>query len=135
MTSLNDTSVSVSWTALIITGFPIDSYTVVYSPVSQDREMTHVVSGSVTSTVITGLDPSSNYQFQVFATVTVDGEPLEGERSMVEIRDFGKDSESERCVSSSSPTPIIIGVILIIIGTAVGVSGLIFGIIMFRRMR
>ena len=84
MTSLNDTSVSVSWTALIITGFPIDSYTVVYSPVSQDREMTHVVSGSVTSTVITGLDPSSNYQFQVFATVTVDGEVLEGERSTAE---------------------------------------------------
>ena len=93
MTSLTDTSVIVSWNALIITGHPIDSYTVVYSPVSQrrrrqDGEMTRVVSGSVTSAVITGLDPSSNYQFQVFATVTVDGQSLEGERS--DIVETGK---------------------------------------------
>ena len=52
---LNDTSVNVSWNVLIIPGFPIDNYTVVYSPVSesdrrQDGEMTAVFPGSVTST-------------------------------------------------------------------------------------
>ena len=57
MTSLNDTSVTVSWNAVIIHDFPIDSYTVVYSPVSesdgrQDGEMTAVFPGSVTSGVI-----------------------------------------------------------------------------------
>ena len=57
----------------------------VYSPVSesrrrqlQDGEMTAEFPGSV---FITGLAPALSYQFQVFATVTVDGVPLEGERS------------------------------------------------------
>ena len=85
-TSLSDTSVSVSWNAVIIPDFPIDSYTVVYSPVSQshrrqDGEMTAVFPGSVTSGVITGLEPAVTYQFQVFANVTVDGVPLAGEWS------------------------------------------------------
>ena len=40
-----------------------------------------IVPGSVTSIVITGLDPSFNYQFQVFATVIVDGETVNGDRS------------------------------------------------------
>ena len=45
VTSLTDTSVNVSWNAMIIPDFPIDNYTVVYSPVSesdrrQDGEMT-----------------------------------------------------------------------------------------------
>ena len=84
--SLNITSVTVSWGALIIPGHPIDSYTVVYSPVSQRRkrqeeEEEMVFPGTVTSAVITGLDSSFNYQFQVFATVIVNGETLEGERS------------------------------------------------------
>ena len=83
--SLNDTSVIVSWTEVVIPGYPIDTYTVIYSPLtskSQDEgEMMIIVPGSVTSIVITGLDPSFNYQFQVFATVIVDGETLEGDRS------------------------------------------------------
>ena len=83
---LNDTSVNVSWNALIIPGFPIDSYTVVYSPVSdsdrrQDGEMTAVFPGSATSGVITDLEPSVIYQFQVFANMTISGLSLEGERS------------------------------------------------------
>ena len=84
--SLDDTSAMVSWDALIIPGHPIDNYTVVYSPVSQRRkrqeeEEEMVFPGTVTSAVITGLDSSFNYQFQVFATVIVNGETLEGNRS------------------------------------------------------
>ena len=81
VTSLSDTSVNVSWNALVIPDFSIDSYTVVYSPVSGDGEMTAVFPGSVTTGIITDLDPALNYQFQVSATVTVDGLPLVGERS------------------------------------------------------
>ena len=86
MTSLTDTSVTVSWNAVIFPDFPIDSYTVVYSPVSesdrrQDGEMTAVFPGSVTSGIITNLEPGVIYQFQVFATVTANGVSLEGEWS------------------------------------------------------
>ena len=86
VTSLTDTSVTVSWNAVIIPDFPIDSYTVVYSPVSesdrrQDGEMTAVFSGSVTSGVITDLEPAVIYQFQVYANITVDGVSVEGEWS------------------------------------------------------
>ena len=88
MVSLSGTSVMVSWDALIIPGHPIDNYTVVYSPVSQQRrkrqeeeEEEMVFPGTVTSAVITGLDSSVNYQLQVFATVIVNGETLEGDRS------------------------------------------------------
>ena len=83
MTPLTDTSVTVSWSPVVIPDFPIETYTVVYSPVSesrrrQDGEMTAEFPGSVTSGVITDLDPALS---QVFATVTVDGVSLEGERS------------------------------------------------------
>ena len=86
MTSLNDTSVTVSWNAVIIPDFPIDNYTVVYSPVSEsdrkkDGEMTAVFPGSVTSGVITDLEPAVIYQFQVFANITANGVTVEGERS------------------------------------------------------
>ena len=90
--SLNDTSVIVLWNALVIPGHPIDNYTVIYSPVTSKRqdegEMMIIVPGSVTSIVITGLDPSKfnfnfNYQFQVFATVIVDGQTLNGDVTTV----------------------------------------------------
>ena len=86
MTSLTDTSVNVSWNAVVIPDFPIDSYTVVYSPVSesdgrQDGEMTAVFPGSVTSGVITDLQPAVIYQFQVFTTVTVNDVSVEGDWS------------------------------------------------------
>ena len=86
MTSLTDTSVNVSWNAVINPDFPIDSYTVVYSPVSesdrrQDGEMTAVFPGSATSGVITDLEPAVSYQFQVFANITVGAVSLEGEWS------------------------------------------------------
>ena len=83
--SLNDTSVNVSWTEVVISGHDIDTYTVIYSPLTSKRqdegEMMIIVPGSDTSIVITGLDPSFNYQFQVFATVIVGGQTLEGDRS------------------------------------------------------
>ena len=83
--SLNDTSVIVSWMEVVISGHDINTYTVIYSPVTSKRqeegEMMRTVPGSVTSIVITGLDPSFNYQFQVFATVIVGGQTLEGDRS------------------------------------------------------
>ena len=86
VTSLTDTSVTVSWNAVIIPDFPIDSYTVVYSPVSesdkrQDGEITAAFPGSVTSGVITDLEPAVIYWFQVFATITVDGVTVKGEWS------------------------------------------------------
>ena len=83
--SLNDTSVNVSWNVLVIPGHDIDNYTVIYSPLTskrqEDGEMMIIVPGSVTSIVITGLNPSFNYQFQVFATIIVGGQTLEGDRS------------------------------------------------------
>ena len=83
--SLNDTSLIVLWNVLVIPGYPIDNYTVIYSPVSSKRqeegEMMIIVPGSVTSIVISGLDPSFNYQFQVFATVILDGQTVNGDRS------------------------------------------------------
>ena len=82
MKPLNDTTVKVSWTEVVISGHPIDNYTVIYSPVTNKRqdegEMIIIVPGSVTST---GLDPSFNYQFQVFATVIIDGQPVNGDSS------------------------------------------------------
>ena len=67
-------------------GHPIDNYTVIYSPVTSKRQdegdVMIVVPGSVTSIVITGLDQSNfNYQFQVFATVIIDGQPVNGDSS------------------------------------------------------
>ena len=84
--SLNDTSVIVSWTEVVIPGHDINTYTVIYSPVSQRRKRHEesemiIVPGSVKSIVITGLDPSFNYQFQVFATVIVDGQTVNGDSS------------------------------------------------------
>ena len=88
VTALNDTSVYVSWNAVIIPDSFVDFYTVVYSPASQRRrrqdggEMSAVFPGTATSGVMGGLDPATDYKFQVFATVTVDGVSLEGERSI-----------------------------------------------------
>ena len=82
--SLNDASVEVSWMEVVIPGHDINTYTVIYSPLTSKRQeegMMIIVPGSVTSIVITGLDPSFNYQFQVFATVIVGGQTLEGDRS------------------------------------------------------
>ena len=43
--------------------------------------MSAVFPGTSTTGVIGSLDRATDYQFQVFATVTVDGVPLQGERS------------------------------------------------------
>ena len=87
VTALNDTAVTVSWNALIIPDFSIDHYTVLYSRVESQRHRRHDEAMSLqfpstaTSGVIAGLDSTATYQFQVFATGTVDGTSLEGERS------------------------------------------------------
>ena len=82
---MDDTSVTVSWNDLIIPDFSIDYYTVVYSRVAQrrrrqDEEMA-IFSPPATSGVITDLDSTDVYRFQVFATVTVTGRTVDGERS------------------------------------------------------
>ena len=84
----SDTSASVYWNSLTIPDTDIDNYTIVYSPVTSNNpqeatvEMRAVFPGSYTSANITGLIPGLGYQFQVFATVTLAGEVLEGERSV-----------------------------------------------------
>lgn len=82
--SLNDTAVTVLWNALIISNHSIDSYTVVYSSISQHgmwQQAEDTVRGSVTFAVVTGLNPTYDYQFQVFATLVVHDMIVEGERS------------------------------------------------------
>ena len=87
MTAFNATAVTVSWNALVIPDFSIDHYTVLYSRVESQRHRRHDEAMSLqfpstaTSGVIAGLDSTATYQFQVFATGTVDGTSLEGERS------------------------------------------------------
>ena len=88
MARFNDTAVTVSWEALVIQDYPnaVENYTVVYSPVSQhrrrqSREMSVVFPSPATSGVITGLDSTVTYQFQVFATAIVENTTLVGERS------------------------------------------------------
>ena len=85
VTSVDSTAVTVSWNVLIVS---IDYYTVVYSRIPhtfnlkrQYGEMHAVFNSPATSGVISGLTPGDTYQFQVFATVTVDGRILVGERS------------------------------------------------------
>ena len=78
--SLNDTSVTVSWNVLIIPDFSIDYYTVVYSGMSQ-QQLSAVFPPPATSGVITDLSSPAIYQFQIFATVTVDDRTLDGERN------------------------------------------------------
>ena len=78
--SFDDTSVTVSWDVFIIPDFPV-TYTVVYSQLSEQEDEEMSVEVSDTSTVISALNSDNIYQFEVFATVTVDGTPLQGERS------------------------------------------------------
>ena len=91
MTALNTTAITVSWNALVIPDFSIDHYTVLYSQVEsqhrrrQDGAMSVQFPSTATSGVIAGLDSTATYQFQVFATGTVDGTPLEGEKSSLII--------------------------------------------------
>ena len=146
--SLNNTSVIVLWAAVIIPGHPIDSYTVVYSPVSQRRKRQEekeemVFPGTVTSAVITdwsglisqlpvpgvchchsqwpgtGGREKHFYWFRMFIY------PLH-----VTEKGVTSDSESGGCASSSFP--IIAGVV---IGVAVGVFGLIAARVMYGRTR
>ena len=87
VTALNATAVTVSWDALDIPDFSIDHYTVLYSRVEsqhrrrQDEAMSAQFPSTASSGVIAGLDSPATYQFQVFATVTVNGTSLEGEKS------------------------------------------------------
>ena len=161
MSSLNTTSVNVSWDALIILDFPIDYYTVVYSqlPQQQDgREISAVFLPPTTSGVITGLR-TDMYQFHVFATVTVEDTPLEGERSTpLNFTGPGKIIlDSQQCImltintimscitcvhiagivgsGCESTVGVVIGVIGILVGVVVGVSGLITAFIIVRHQK
>ena len=96
--ALNATAVTVSWNALVIPDFSIDHYTVLYSRVEsqrrrrQDGTMSAQFPSTATSGVITGLDSTATYQFQVFANGIVDGTELQGEISSPTIFIFdGKD--------------------------------------------
>ena len=87
VTALNATAVTVSWNTLVIPDFSIDHYTVLYSRVEsqrrrrQDGTMSTQFPSTATSGVIAGLDLTTTYQFQVFATGTLNGTSLEGETS------------------------------------------------------
>ena len=104
MAVFNDTAVTVSWNS--IQSYPVDFYTVVYSPVPQRRrrqdggEMSAVFPPPATSGVIGGLDPATDYQFQVFANVTVDGVTLQGEGS-APVR-FGIGEQTENVIMTAS---------------------------------
>ena len=84
MTAL--TAVTVSWNAVVTPNFSIDHYTVLYNRAESQRRrrqhgaMSVQFPSTATSGVIAGLDSTATYQFQVFATVTVDGTQVEGER-------------------------------------------------------
>ena len=80
MTALDGTSVTISWDVLIIPFFSIDYYTVVYSQ-REDGEISVQFPPPATSGVITDLDSTVIYRFQVFATITVSDRKLEGGRS------------------------------------------------------
>ena len=79
--SFDGTSVTVSWDVLIIPDFSVTTYTVLYSRLSEQEDEEMRVEVSDTSAAISALYSDNVYQFEVFATVTVDGIPLEGERS------------------------------------------------------
>ena len=83
--SLNGSSANVSWRALDVPRLPV-SYTLLYSRVSQppaeeENETIVVFQPPATSGVITGLVPLATYQIQVFATVTVGGVEIAGNKS------------------------------------------------------
>ena len=80
VTSLCDSVAQVSWSA--IQDFSIDYYTVVYSQVPRHtRQVSALFLSQSTSGLVAGLDSTSIYQFQVFATATVGGREVSGERS------------------------------------------------------
>ena len=79
-------TVIVSWNALIILDISIFNYTVLYSPASGRRKRQSeeaVFPSSATFGIIDSLRPGTTYQFQVYATVEVDGAPLPGDPSPV----------------------------------------------------
>ena len=83
--SLNGSSANVSWRALDVPHLPV-SYTLLYSivpqpPAEEENETIVVFQPPVTSGVITGLVPLATYQIQVFATVTVGGVKITGDKS------------------------------------------------------
>ena len=76
--AVNATAANISWNALIMSDVTVDYYTVAYS---RDGENNAVFPAPATSGVITNLNGAAVYQFRVFATVTVNGSYLEGDRS------------------------------------------------------
>ena len=80
----NITSVRVVWERIDVPG--ITNYTIYYSAVGNrmtQSEQSVTVSGSKNSIVIMGLLNNVEYQFQVVAIGTVNGQEVVGERSQV----------------------------------------------------
>ena len=77
---LSDTSVNVSWESVTVRG--IVSYTVFYSPTSQQDEQMVTVPSSESSVVIEGLMTNVEYQFQVAAIAQLGEALFQGQRSL-----------------------------------------------------
>ena len=153
VSSLNSTSVNVSWDVLIILDFPIDKYTVIYSQLSQQqngREMSAEFLPPATSGVINDLRTTDIHQFQVIATVTVDGSPLEGERSAPVnftrpgkciYRELTTRYDTKYCAGVAEScncgltVGVAVGVIGVLVGILVGVSGVIAGFVIVRKQK
>ncbi|CAI8034277.1 Receptor-type tyrosine-protein phosphatase F [Geodia barretti] len=121
--SLNESSTNVSWRALDVPFLPV-SYTVVYSPVSQppmeeNNESAVVFPPPATSGVITGLVALTTYQIQVFATVTVDGAEIAGEKSNLVyfVNEYSPSSQANP--PSLSIVVILLTVVVVLCGIAV----------------
>ncbi|CAI8032675.1 hypothetical protein GBAR_LOCUS18446, partial [Geodia barretti] len=84
-------------------------------------EVKVVFPGSSTSAIVTGLTPDTSYQFQVFATVSVAGQPVEGERSLPLLQTLSVAGREQECESQDSSA--------VAYGAAFGVSGVIVGLL------
>ena len=73
VSSINSTTVEVTWDPPSITNGILRYYTVVYGS-SDDMEMMEVNSSDVT-VLVSGLDPFTNYTFYVLAVTVAPSEP------------------------------------------------------------
>jgi hypothetical protein len=130
--SLNDYSANVSWRALDVPFLPV-SYTVVYSPVSQPpmEETAVVFPPPATSGVITGLVALTTYQIQVFATVTVDGMEIVGEKSdlVYFVNELSPSSQA------NPPSLSIVAISLTVVVVFCGIAVLAILVMLFYRKK
>ena len=129
VSSISIRVVNVSWDPLVNPN--VSHYTVVYSPVtiesgSHNGEEHRVIFFSPSTHGVVGIaDASYTYQFQVFATLTINGHLIDGERSSpVNYRPKMSDMETiPKCSpSKANYTPIIVGAVIAVIGVIVGIT-------------